>query len=735
MKSENRLRRASTRGVREDGGVGVSFGRSKFGRHCLFILAVSVTILSCFAYSAPAAAQSGDWEIMAASSKEYASTDVPKDIPGMGKETSTLTITDTGPIVDLNVKLNITHPYDPDLDVFLIAPDGTRVELFTDVGGMSANFEDTILDDEAPESITDGSGPFAGSYRPEGKLADFIGKDMAGTWTLEVTDDWGPQHAGTLNSWSLIIQQEAKQLLPAPVIHVEQSVPDGMYDTVSWEAAGAAKEYASSVAMPIPDQGTTTSTIDVNDFGMIKHLNVKLDITHPLDSDMDVFLIAPDGTRVELFTDVGGLGDNFTDTVLDDDADQSITEGKAPFTGTYRPEGKLSDLAGKDVHGTWTLEVTDDSMLSTGTLNSWSIIVDVADTLYYAECAADANFTDVRANSPWTVETRYTFADLDPNQQYWYRVKARPMETWTQTSQSDFESDTLTGAQTTSDGDVILASNSGGGGLGPEVNVIQNPSFESNGGWLGSSNDPILGLIGLNIWRGYWASDGIWAGGVVFGSDFTFPKGTYAYLLQRDIDWSGVGTLVFDYCSYYGSDMISQVLVGDQEVWSHTHMDIWEDDHYDIAVDVSGITDREDLKLRVEVTGISGTNAAMFWDNLRTYGPGDAYETPGDMVSTPIGLSEGDTWDILRFNATTPPGTTVTVDVLPADGETPIPGYADIPNGADLSGLTEAAIRLRTSLSTDDLAATPVLHDWSVTYSDAAQESPWSNVESSLPPK
>jgi subtilisin-like proprotein convertase family protein len=724
MKNENRLGRTRAPGAREGGRVGVGFGMSRSGPHCLFVLAVSVVVLSYFACFAPAAAQG----------KEYASTDVPKDIPGMGKETSTLTITETGPIVDLDVKLNITHPYDPDLDVFLIAPDGTRVELFTDVGGMSANFENTILDDEAPESITDGSGPFAGSYRPEGKLSDFIGKDMAGTWTLEVTDDWGPQNAGTLNSWSLIIEGHGAELLPAPVIKVEQSVPGGIYDTVSWEAAGAAKEYASSVAMPIPDQGTTTSTIDVNDYGMIKHLNVKVNITHPLDSDMDVFLIAPDGTRVELFTDVGGLGDNFTDTVLDDDADQSITEGKAPFTGTYRPEGKLSDVAGKDVHGTWTLEVTDDSMLSTGTLNSWSIIVDVADTLYYAQCATDASFTDVTAHSPWTIETHYTFAGLDPNQQYWYRVKARPMETWSQTSQPDFQSDTLTGAQATEDGDVILASSSGGGGLGPEVNVIQNPSFESNGGWLGSSNDPILLLTGLGF-GSYWASDGVRAGGVVFGSDFTFPKGTYAYLLQRDIDWSGVGTLMFDYCSYYGSDMISQVLIGDQEVWSHTHTNLWEADSYDIAVDVSGITDREDLKLRVEVTGISGTNSAMFWDNLRTYGPGSSYETPGDVASAPIVIGEGDTWDVLRFNATTPASTALTVDVLAADGNTPVPGYADVPNGIDLSGLTETTIRLRASLSTEDLAATPVLHDWSITYSDAARQSPWSNVESSLPPE
>jgi subtilisin-like proprotein convertase family protein len=739
MENETRSSRAAVRRVCEPGGMGADFSRRRFAPHCFCVLGILLIVLSCFAYPLCAEAQSADWGLMATRSKEYKSSDVPRDIPGKGTETSTLTIADAGPIVDLNVKLNITHPYDADLDVFLIAPDGTRVELFTDVGGDSANFEDTILDDEAPESITDGTGPFAGSYRPEGRLADFKTKDLAGTWTLEVTDDWSISRAGTLNSWSLIVELEAKEPLPAPVIHVEQSVPGGIYDTVRWEDAAAAKEYASSVAVPIPDQGTATSSLAIEDFGMIEDLNVKLDITHPLDSDMDVFLIAPDKTRIELFTDVGGLGDNFTDTVLDDDAALSITEGSAPFTGTYRPEGKLSDLVGKDVHGTWTLEVTDDSMLSSGTLNHWSVTVDVADTLYYAECATDAEFSTVVANSGWIAAKSYTFADLVPDQQYWYRVKVRPMETWLQTSQSDFAADTLTGTETTSDGDVTLAGGDSGG-LGPEVFAIRSPSFESSSGWLGASNDPLLAVTGLGIWRGLWASDGIWAGGVLFGSDFTFSRGTYAYLLQQNIDWTGVGTLMFDYCSFYGSDMTSQVLIGDQEVWSHTHTDRWAVDHYDIAVDVSGITGRKDLKLRVEVTGLSLTNAAALWDNLRTYGP-TGHEPSGTVVSSLISIGEGDTWDLLRFNATTPGGTTLTADVLPASGSMPIDPWRQIPSSQDglagigLSGLADRNIRLRANLSTSNPSITPALHDWSVTYSDATRQSAWSNVESSLPPK
>jgi len=195
--------------TRQIGRVGTSFGRSRFKPHCQCILAILLVILCYLTYSAPVAAQTGSWEMMSTHTQEYASYDVPKNIPGKGTETSILTIADTGSIVDLNVKLNITHPYDADMEIFLIAPDGMRVELFTDVGDWERDFIDTVLDDEASKSITEGRGPFTGSFRPEGNLADMDDKDIAGTWTLEVTDDASSNRVGTLNAWSLIIEQES----------------------------------------------------------------------------------------------------------------------------------------------------------------------------------------------------------------------------------------------------------------------------------------------------------------------------------------------------------------------------------------------------------------------------------------------------------------------------------------------------------------------------------------------
>jgi subtilisin-like proprotein convertase family protein len=138
---------------------------------------------------------------------EYQSNDTPMDIPDDDKIISSLDIGNARAIVDLNVKLNISHTHDNDLSVFLVGPEPDRimVELFTNVGGSGDDFTDTTLDDEASLPITEGSAPFTGFYRPEGSLSEFYGRSIAGTWTLAVVDDPGGD-AGTLNWWSLIVE-------------------------------------------------------------------------------------------------------------------------------------------------------------------------------------------------------------------------------------------------------------------------------------------------------------------------------------------------------------------------------------------------------------------------------------------------------------------------------------------------------------------------------------------------
>lgn len=135
---------------------------------------------------------------------------------------------------------------------------------------------------------------------------------------------------------------------------------------------------STDTPLPITDNTTFTSTINLPSTLTVTDVDVRINITHTFDGDLDIFLVGPNGTEVELTTDNGGSGDNFADTVFDDEAATAITAGTAPFAGSYQPEGTLADLDGIVATGDWTLRVTDDAGSDTGTLNSWSIILTLA---------------------------------------------------------------------------------------------------------------------------------------------------------------------------------------------------------------------------------------------------------------------------------------------------------------------------------------------------------------------
>jgi subtilisin-like proprotein convertase family protein len=141
------------------------------------------------------------------------------------------------------------------------------------------------------------------------------------------------------------------------------------------------RTFVSSIPVPIPDRpsesdppGQAISNLMVSELpSQIVDVNVTLNIQHSWVSDLDVFLRSPGGILVELFTDVGGSGSNFTGTILDDSASVAISSGFAPFTGSFRPEGVLADFQGSDPNGEWSLILSDDSPFDAGTLLNWSL--------------------------------------------------------------------------------------------------------------------------------------------------------------------------------------------------------------------------------------------------------------------------------------------------------------------------------------------------------------------------
>ena len=127
--------------------------------------------------------------------------------------------------------------------------------------------------------------------------------------------------------------------------------------------------------VPIPDNNTTgaSSFITVTDAKTIQDVNVKVNITHTFDGDITLYLIAPNSTQVTLSAKRGSSGDNFTNTVFDDEAATPISSGAAPFTGSFRPETLLSALDGMTSAGTWRLKVVDNAGIDVGTIDNWTL--------------------------------------------------------------------------------------------------------------------------------------------------------------------------------------------------------------------------------------------------------------------------------------------------------------------------------------------------------------------------
>ncbi|MFT5324045.1 MAG: subtilisin-like proprotein convertase family protein [Planctomycetaceae bacterium] len=254
-------------------------------------------------------------------------------------------------VQDVNVELS-QNILASNLKLTLVSPAGTRVSLVNNPTFFGTDYDSVILDDEADSSIstarrtfdaeTSSFLPATGSFIPIESLSILDGESSAGMWILEVDVDGFAIRPVT--DFSL-------QLEPASTF------------------------ASTNVPFAIVNDGTITSQLVITDEIPIADLDVELDITHAFDGDLRVFLISPAGTRVELFTDLGGSGQGFTATVLDDESDISITTERAPFTGRFRPEGTLSDFDGESIAGVWTLEITDTFFLDGGTLNSWSLNV------------------------------------------------------------------------------------------------------------------------------------------------------------------------------------------------------------------------------------------------------------------------------------------------------------------------------------------------------------------------
>ncbi len=133
--------------------------------------------------------------------------------------------------------LNITHTYDSDLGIDLIAPDGTIINILTGVGGSNDNFTNTCFSQTAINSIASGSAPFTGTFKPMNTIGGVNnGQNGNGIWKLRIVDNYAVD-TGNLLNWNITFGTSA----PTPIVFSSSNLPIVVINTYSQTIVNAVK--------------------------------------------------------------------------------------------------------------------------------------------------------------------------------------------------------------------------------------------------------------------------------------------------------------------------------------------------------------------------------------------------------------------------------------------------------------------------------------------------------------
>ncbi|TWU46166.1 Proprotein convertase P-domain protein [Rubripirellula tenax] len=254
-----------------------------------------------------------------------------------------------------SVTLVLTWP-GSDLDLELMSPQGIRI---------------TSQDADDDESVE-----FIGGETFE--VIRLRGPEI-GQWQARVI----PKVVDPLGEPFVVLTQSETSIVAVPTSAQVVDMGDFVRMAVSVQDTGPIRgaTVAAEITAPeifesgdVPNGNSFRAQSYVSENVMVEDINVRVQAFHPNLADLDIVLISPNGSRVTLASD--RTGEVYANTLFDDDADQSLSNGSPDFDGSFRPEGSLARFDGLDAHGVWTLEITDDnSSIAGGRLNDWQLIL------------------------------------------------------------------------------------------------------------------------------------------------------------------------------------------------------------------------------------------------------------------------------------------------------------------------------------------------------------------------
>ncbi|HEX9961913.1 MAG TPA: BACON domain-containing protein, partial [Pyrinomonadaceae bacterium] len=325
---------------------------------------------------------------------------------------------------------NFNHVAPDDVDLMLVSPSGRKVVLMSDAGGNTeAGGLNLTFDDAATASLPDNSPITSGSYKPtnfetndffpapapsgapSGALLSVLnGSEPNGAWNLFLVDDNG-ENAGIIAAWTLNVQTSAAAIV----------IP----------AVGAAEPYPSNIAITGQQGSVTKVVVTLSNF------------SHTSPDDVDLMLVAPNGRRIVLMSDVGGTAEvGGLNLVFEDAAVSGLPDNAPLVSGTFKPTDfepndvfpapapsgvtgtTLQAFYGSAANGVWRLYAADDTGENIGSIaGSWSLNIEssVSACLFSLSSSVQAFpvaggaggfLVSMPAGCPWTASSGSGFINV-----------------------------------------------------------------------------------------------------------------------------------------------------------------------------------------------------------------------------------------------------------------------------------------------------------------------------------
>jgi M6 family metalloprotease-like protein len=216
-----------------------------------------------------------------------------------------------GVIKSIKVSVRILHAYQGDIRLELYSPQGTEI-LLHKAHELPGNDLMETYDSATHEA-----------------LRSLVEEPFAGEWTLHIKDLLA-QDTGRLNHWRIEVEYESADKTTEKIVKPALKIPDN-------------------------DPQGVSSNIQIDDIGILKDIEVTIDISHTFIRDLRVELVAPSGHSVFLHDRQGGGADNI----------------KRDYDRISLPE--LDTLIRLPIQGIWMLRLKDLEGFDEGTLNAWSM--------------------------------------------------------------------------------------------------------------------------------------------------------------------------------------------------------------------------------------------------------------------------------------------------------------------------------------------------------------------------